>query len=78
MRTVRPVLHVHISLIATDCQRLASHTNIESKPVVQRCWRFQEERVFLFDHPADEIRQSAVGVRHVGASLENDDLGGLV
>ena len=57
---------------------LAAGAHIERERGAQRRGRLDEQRLFVGDLAADEIRQSAVRERHVLALFEHDDLRGLV
>ena len=59
---------------AIDADDLGFDAHIQIEARLEALGRLHQQAVLLGDFTADEIRQSAVGKRHMRAALEDDDL----
>lgn len=69
------VAHADHPSFTVDGERLVVHPRVEVEPGPEALGRLEHEAVAMFDDPTDVVREAAVGVRHVSAALEHDDLG---
>lgn len=53
-------------------------SNIELKSCVQRLRRLEQQVLPFIDDSTNEVRKSAIGVRDVVASLQDNDVRGLI
>ncbi len=61
-----------------DGDDLVMDPDIEPEPVEELLGGLERQVLLLFDEPADEVRQAAVGERDVTGAFEHDDVGASV
>ncbi len=61
-----------------DGDDLVMDPDIEPEPVEELFGGLERQVLLLFDEPADEVRQAAVGERDVTGAFEHDDVGASV
>ncbi len=61
-----------------DPHHLGVDPNVEAESFEQSLGSLEEQIVLVLDHPANEVRKTAVGIGHVARALDNDDLRLLV
>ena len=69
---------VTLWLCGIDVDDLGVDPDIEPESIEETLGRLQEQVVLVLDHPAHEIRESAIGIGDMARSLDDRDLGLLV
>ena len=60
--------------LGVDGRNLLPHPHINAKAIPEALRSLQRQFFLLFDHTAHIIRQAAVGIGHIAAALDHDDL----
>ena len=68
-------MHLDGLLLAVDAADLVPGADLDVEKVAEPLGRGREELFSVGDHPAEVIRQTAIGERDVAAPLENEYFG---
>ena len=77
LATARPVVNHDLLRVAVDPQHLGVHAHVQVEPGPEALRRLDQQPIPIGDDARDVVRQAAVREGHVGAPLEDRDLGGL-
>ena len=78
LASIQKASHPHRLSLPVNGQRLVVQPHIDVKPIPKALLGLKGQRLFLLNHSPDIVRQSAVGVRHIAAPLQNHNLRRLV
>src|ERR1019366_2823572 len=68
----------HRVVMSFDVDDLGVDPDIEPEPVEETLRRLEQQVIFVLDHAAHEVRESAVGIGDVPRSLDHGDSGRLI
>ena len=72
------VLHLDGAVLPVDAADFVPGANLDVEQIAEPLGRGHQQMAPVGDHPADVVRQSAVGERDVAAPLEDEDFGRFI